>query len=64
MKNLLELFKKVKVDVDLAVNLHRFADRLREERLNVRNSVLRIRRNRHVTLDRLAISIPSRIESS
>ena len=57
-KYLLELFKEVKIDVDLAVNLHRFADRLREKWLNVRDAVLRISSYCHVTLDGFAVSIP------
>ncbi len=56
----LELFEQIEVDVDLAVDGHRFAHRLREERLDVGDAVLRVHGDRHVPFDRFAVRVPKR----
>lgn len=56
-RSLLELFEQVEVNVNFSINFYCFTNGFGEKWLNVRNSVLGIRRDSHVTLDRFAVSI-------
>jgi hypothetical protein len=49
----------VEVNVHFAVDGHRFAHRLREEGLNVRNAVLRVDGDGDIAPNRLAVSVPA-----
>lgn len=58
-QDVLELFEQVKVDVDFAVDLHRFANGFGEERLNVRDAILRVSGDGHIPSDRFAVRVPN-----